>query len=198
MLLGMRGVSTSAQDPRLEARLDPQTRVAVAAIIDSARRAKLPTAPLTDKALEGWAKGIDGPKIVVAVRQFSGRLADARRTLGAASSADEIKAGAVALDAGVAARDIARLRTAAGKRTLTLSLAVLTDLVVRDVPVATASNLVVSLARSHVHDADLTLFQRNVRLDIERGADPSTAASTRARGLILKTDSAAGSNPTAK
>jgi hypothetical protein len=108
--------------------------------------------------------------------------------LGTTSSADEIKAGAGALDAGVSARDLARLRTAAGKRSVTLPLAVLTDLVGRDVPVATATNLVVSLARSHVVDSDLTLFQRNVRLDIERGADPSTAASTRARGLILRTN----------
>lgn len=188
VLLAAFATRLAGQDPRLAARLDPQTNVVVGAIIDSARTAKLPTAPLTDKALEGWAKGGDGTKIILAVRQLSVRLAHARTMLGTTSSADEIKAGAGALDAGVSARDLARLRTAAGKRSVTLPLAVLTDLVGRDVPVATATNLVVSLARSHVVDSDLTLFQRNVRLDIERGADPSTAASTRARGLILRTN----------
>jgi hypothetical protein len=48
-----------AQDVRLSARLDKPTLVAVNAIVDSARVAKLPTAPLVDKALEGAAKGSD-------------------------------------------------------------------------------------------------------------------------------------------
>jgi hypothetical protein len=35
-----------------------------------------------------------------------------------------------------------------------------------------------------VKDPDLALFQRNVRADIDRGADPTVAATTRARGLV--------------
>ena len=196
LLLGALSAQARAQDPRLASRLDQPTNVAVAAIIDSARIAKLPTAPLTDKALEGAAMGSDGPKIIVAVRALSLRLAEARRMLGPSSTADEIKAGAGALDAGVVARDLSRLRTAAGKRPVTLPLAVLTDLVGRDVPVTTATNLVLSMARSRVRDADLTTFQRNVRVDIEHGADPSTAATTRARGLILRVGSTSGDKPT--
>ncbi len=196
LFIGGLSVSAAAQDARLAARLDQQTNVAVAAIIDSARIAKLPTAPLTDKALEGAAMGSDGSKIVVAVRQLSLRLTEARRMLGPASTADEIKAGAGAIDAGVVARDLSRLRTAAGKRPVTLPLAVLTDLVGREVPVATATNLVLSLTRSRVRDADLATFQRNVRVDIEHGADPSTAATTRARGLILRVGSTSGDKPT--
>jgi hypothetical protein len=34
-----------------------------------------------------------------------------------------------------------------------------------------------------VRDGDLALFQRNVRSDIDHGADPTVAATTRARGL---------------
>ena len=41
----------------LAARLDRPTYVAVSAIVDSARLAKLPTKPLLDKAFEGAAKG---------------------------------------------------------------------------------------------------------------------------------------------
>src|SRR4051795_11701282 len=89
-----------AQDARLSARLDKPTLVAVTAIMDSARVAKLPTAPLVDKALEGVAKGSDGTKIVSAVHQLSVRMGSAKRVLGANATPDEIKAAATALDVG--------------------------------------------------------------------------------------------------
>jgi hypothetical protein len=176
----------AAQDVRLASRLDAATSAAVSAVVDSARAAKLPTAPLVNKALEGAAKGSDGAKIVTAVRLLAERMGSSRQVLGSSSSPDEISSAAVALDAGVSVHDLAILRSAAGKRPLTLPLAVITDLVERGVPVATAANLVVSLLKSGVADADLTLYQRNVRFDIERGADPSTAATTRARGIMLR------------
>lgn len=174
------------QDVRLASRLDKPTFAAVNAIIDSARLAKLPTAPLVDKALEGAAKGSDGGKIVTAVHQLSIRMSSARRVLGPRSTADEIKAAAGAIEAGVSQRDLAKLRAAAGKRPVTMPLAVLTDLIGRSVPVATATDLVVQLTRAGVKDSDLTMYQRNVRSDIDRGADPTVAARTRARGLVLR------------
>jgi hypothetical protein len=75
-----------------------------------------------------------------------------------------------------------------------MPLAVLTDLIVRDVPIGTATGLVIQLARSGVKDPELALFQRNVRADIDRGADPSVAATTRARGLVLRS-SGSGNKP---
>ena len=178
--------AAAGQDPRLARRLDKPTYIAVNAIVDSARIAKLPTAPLVDKALEGAAKGSDGQKIVAAVHQLSLRMAASRRALGSGSTGDEIKAGATALGAGMTEHDLQRLRVAAGKRQVTMPLAVGIDLIGRDVPVATASSLVIQFARSGVRDADLALFQRNVRADIDRGADPTVAATTRARGLVLR------------
>jgi hypothetical protein len=176
----------SAQDPRLAARLDKVTLTAVTALIDSARVAKLPTAPLIDKALEGAARGSEGGRIVNAVHQLSMRMATSRAVLGASASSDEIKSAAAALDAGVGERDLARVHAACGKRPVTMSLAVLTDLIGGNVPIPTATNVVLQLARSAVKDADLGLFQRNVRADIDRGADPSVAANTRARGLVAR------------
>lgn len=175
-----------AQDARLAQRLDKPTYVAVNAIVDSARVAKLPTAPLVDKALEGAAKGSDGQKIVFAVHQLSVRMTSARHVLGATSSPDEIKAAATALDNGVSDRDLARVKSAGGKRPVTMPLAVLTDLIGRQVPIAMATSLVVQLAKSGIKDPDLALFQRNVRADIDRGADPTVAATTRARGLVAR------------
>jgi hypothetical protein len=111
--------------------------------------------------------------------------------LGPATTSDEIKAAASAMDVGISVRDLARLRTACGKQPVTLPLAVLTDLVGRSIPIATATNLVLQLARSGVKDAELALFQRNVRADIDRGADPTVAATTRTRGLVLRSDTPA-------
>jgi hypothetical protein len=175
-----------AQDARLAARLDKPTLLAVNAIVDSARVSKLPTEMLVDKALEGAAKGSDGSNIVTAVHQLSVRMGSAKRVLGPTTTPDEIKAAASAMDVGVSVRDLAMLRSASGKKPVTLPLAVLTDLVGRNVPIATATNVVLQLARSNVKDADLALFQRNVRADIDRGADPTAAATTRARGLVLR------------
>ncbi len=186
MLLLVCAPVAGAQDARLAARLDRPTRDAVNALVDSARRARLPTAPLVDKALEGAAKGSTGPKIVSAVRSLSARLAESRHVLGNDAASGEIEAAATALDAGVAAHDLARLRAAAGKRRVTVPLAALTDLIGREVPVATAANVVISLAKAGVRDSDITMFERNVRLDIERGADPGTAATTRASGVMLR------------
>lgn len=185
MLLAGAAVA-SAQDPRLAARLDRRTQVAVDALVDSARRARLPTAPLVDKALEGAAKGSTGPKIVSAVRLLSLRLAESRHVMGTDATNAEIEAAATALGAGVAAHDLARLRAAAGKRRVTVPLAALTDLIGRNVPVATAANVVISLAKAGVRDSDIAMFERNVRLDIERGADPGAAATTRASGVMLR------------
>jgi hypothetical protein len=183
--------AANAQDPRLAQRLDKPTYVAVNAIVDSARVANLPTAPLVDKALEGAAKGSDGPKIVSAVHLLSVRMAASRRALGSSATGDEIKAAATALGAGMSPHDLARVRAASGKRSVTMPLAAAIDLIGRDVPVATATSLVIQLERSGVKDADLALFQRNVRADIDRGADPTVAATTRARGLVLRSGPAA-------
>lgn len=170
------------------ARLDSTTRVAILVLVDSARRQRLPTEPLVDKALEGERKGADGDRIVTAVRGLSAELRAARGGLGGGATADEITAGANAIHAGVPMRDLARLRTAAqraGRARLTVPLTVATDLVARGVPVAVASDIVLSLARAGLRDADFTLYQRSVRLDIEHGADASAAAQTRARGAML-------------
>lgn len=175
-----------AQDPRLAARLDPPTLAAVNALVDSARQAQLPTAPLVDKALEGAAKGSSGPKIVSAVRLLKGRLADSRRVLGGDATNAEIRAAASALDAGVTADDLARVHDASRAHRITVPLAVLTDLIGRDVPAPTAMAAVVALLRAGVRDGDFAMYQRNVRLDIERGADPGTAAKTRASGMTLQ------------
>jgi hypothetical protein len=175
-------------DVRL-ARLDSTTRVVVAGVVDSARKTHLPTEPLIDKALEGAQKGAEGTRIVSAVRGLYAELRSARAALGAGAATEEINAGASAIHAGMPMRTLTQLRMVsqhAGRARVTLPLTVYTDLIARKVPPAVASDVVLSLARAGLRDGDYAMFQRNVRLDIENGADAATAAQTRARGAALR------------
>ena len=170
---------------RLGTQLDPATRVTVQAIADSARKAGLPSDALLNKALEAAGRGADDERIVASVRGLAAELGKARKALGTSSRSAEIAAGADALHSGVAAGDLTRLRQAAGRRPLATPLMVLTDFVERGVPPQTATGLIISLAKAGVRDSAFSTFQRSVIQDIEHGADPATAATTRARGVTL-------------
>jgi hypothetical protein len=180
-------VPAGAQEARLQARMDASTYSAVHAIIDSAKRAGLPTSPIEDKALEGASAGASGPLIISTVRRFTTQLGAVSKALGKRATVDELRAGVGAINAGIPARDLARIHSAADPRdrSIATALTVLGDIVAREVPVATASNLVISLLRARVKDPVLLDFDRAVRSDISHGADPSTAASARAKGTIL-------------
>ncbi|HVZ77458.1 MAG TPA: hypothetical protein VG818_05720 [Gemmatimonadaceae bacterium] len=183
-LLFLPAAAASAQRPALGAAFDPATRAAIQSIVDSARADGLPADALVNKALEGAGKHAAGPRIVGAVRMLYGELAASREALGAASRRDEVTAGAQALHAGAATPDLHALRLAAGRRPLGMPLMVLTDLMSRGVPPETAAGIMDSLVRAGARDADLVAFQRNVRLDVDRGAAPAAAATTRVRGAL--------------
>src|SRR6266516_1976943 len=91
------------QDPRLD-RLDPDTRVQVSTVLDSARRVGLPTEPLIQRALEGATKAAPGSRIVAAVRRLSADLSARRGLLTVALSvlADLVASGVPADSAAVA------------------------------------------------------------------------------------------------
>jgi hypothetical protein len=164
-------------DPRLE-RLDAATRPAVAALVDSARRASLPTEPLVQRALEGATKRASGDVIVAAVRRFAVDLGHARDALGSTATPAELTAGAAALRAGASPTILAHLRQTR-REPLTMSLAVLADLVASGVPVDSAAAAVLALA-SRARDAELLEFRRAVERDIALGAPPAAAAATAA------------------
>jgi hypothetical protein len=176
-------VRATAQDPRLPARLSAPTIAAINAVVDTAKAQGIPIAPLYDKMNEGMAAGADGPQIIAAVRQLSQDLASAHRALGALATADEIKAAAYAMHAGVPAVELGKLKKQSGlRRSLTLPFTVLADIVSRGVPVSTAANAIRSLVGAGAKDKDINDFQRNVKVDIEQGAPPAAAAETRAKG----------------
>jgi hypothetical protein len=138
-------LALAAQDARLDSRLDAHTRDAVVALIDSARADGIPSEPLVQKALEGASKRADGARILNAVRMLDRELGDARAALGAASSDAEIIAGASALHAGIAPAALVRMRASRAHGSLTVALAVLSDLIARGVPGDTATTVISAL-----------------------------------------------------
>jgi len=178
----------AAQDPRLE-RLDPETRSAVAALVDSARHAGLPAEALIDRALEGTAKQAPSERIVAAVTALLADLGRARAALGAAATGPEIEAGASAIHWRVPAAALTRLRLVRPREPLTIALSVMADLTARGVPADSAAAAVLALAGS-LRDDQLIAFRRSVERDIELGAPAAAAASSAVR-------LGAGSLPTA-
>ena len=184
VLVGAALAQAGAQDPRIGTRLDAPSITALRALVDSARAQGLPIEPLVEKMNEGVAKGADGPLIVMAVRKLTLEMASAHRALGTVATADEIKAAASAMHAGVPAVELGKIKKQSGlRRSLTLPFTVLGDIVSRGVPVEAAVNAVRSLVGAGAKDADLTKFQRNVSGDIEQGAPPAAAAETRAKAV---------------
>jgi len=166
----------AAQDPRLE-RLDPDTRAAVAAVVDSAHVVGLPVEPIIQRALEGATKGASGARIVAAVRRLAVDLGTARTALGTSASAPDLEAGVAALRAGAAPQVLAQLRNVR-RPPLTIALSVLADLVASGVPADSAAAAVLTLAPK-ARDADLVEFRRAVERDIALGAPPAAATSVR-------------------
>jgi hypothetical protein len=113
-------VRLTAQDvrARLEARGLPADLVQqIAAIAADATAQGLPSAPLADKAIEGFAKQIPAPRIIAAVRQFGARMLDARTAVhdaGVATPPGEmVAAAAEAMGRGIQPADVGRVVRAA-------------------------------------------------------------------------------------
>jgi hypothetical protein len=175
--------SGSGIDPRLDARLDPRTRAAVVALLDSARRAGIPTDPLVLRALEGASKKADGRVIVVAVRNYMNDLSAARSALGPSSSEADVLAGASALRAGVSVRELEKVRAARAGVRIATAVGVMGDLVSHGVSSDTATALVSDLVRLGVADEQLVALQREIVLSVAGGTPAGTAAVLHGQGL---------------
>ena len=183
--------SVEAQDPRIGNRLDAPTRKALTALVDSAKAQGIPVEPLMEKVYQGLAMGADGARIVTAVRSLTVEMANAQRELGTVATTDELKAAASAVHAGVPPVELGKMKKQSGlRRSLTLPFTVLADIVSRGVPVQTAVNAIRSLVGAGARDRDISEFQRNVQVDVEKGAPPAAAAETRAKGAVTTTPAA--------
>ncbi len=174
------------QDPDPIAGLDPVSRHAVEALLDSARAEGLPTQPLISKTQEGVSKHAPGKLIASVVRTVFLSLREARTTLGPLATRDELTAAAGALQAGIPSAAIADLRDARRGKPVTVPLVVLADLVTRGVPRDTASRAILQLWAGGAGDADFLGLWRGVEQDIVSGAAPADALLTRAREIPVR------------
>lgn len=180
MLLTLMAAPVLSQDPDPLSRLDQSSRFAVEMILDSARAAAIPPAPLLSKAYEGISKRADSRKVVAAVRSLFGALKEARSALGGALTEPELTAAASAVQAGVPMELLGKFRSARpGKRAV--PLVVLADLITRGVPVDTASSAIIKLWQGGAADADFYGLWKGVEQDILSGATPGAAILQRTR-----------------
>jgi hypothetical protein len=172
--------------------LGSETVEAVSLLMDSARAEGLPAETLMQKALEGSTKGASDLRIREAVHALLNRLRLAKKALGGDATQPELTAAAGAIYAGVDTNGIRRLKEARAVRkvgdmshdqTLAAEFVVLTDLISRNVPIETASQVVIGLAEANVGFAEIFEFRRMVEQDIRSGVVPAESAYKRARKL---------------
>jgi len=177
--------SAQAAEPLEQAlgrRLDPETYGPVYRILADARAAVLPLQPLMATALEGATLHATPDRIIRALKREVRDLKRAREALGASAGDGDIAAGASALRAGIREETLSHLRAEKSGPLLTV-LVVLTDLVVRGVPVERASTSMIELAHSGVSDDGLLRLRERVAQDILAGGSPEHALILRSNGL---------------
>ena len=186
LLLAFTTASVAAQDavdPTRLNRLDARTRTAVAAILDSARIARLPIEPLIDKALEGAAKKAPSQQIVSAVRTFANQLVEARRALGETSTQPELLGGAQAIRAGIPVQQLEKLRRARPNVQIATALTVVSDLATREVPIDSAVAVVSRLLGAQASDDQILSVRSDIETDILNGKPPVVAAASRGHAM---------------
>jgi hypothetical protein len=180
------GLPLHAQQRDPLARLDSASRRIVEALIDSARVAGLPTRQLVSIAQEGVSKHVDTGRVLSAVRTVLLDLREARSSLGANASPDELDAAAAALQAGIPPAALTELQGARHGKPMTVALVVLADLVTRGVPREIASSAIQQLSMGGAADGDLLALSHGVQQDILSGAAPGDALRQRVRQIPVK------------
>jgi hypothetical protein len=159
-------------------------RASIRIIADSAHAAGLPDRAIILEALKGALFSWPTDRIVAVAGERLNLLRSARIALGATATAEDLTAGAGALQSGARAETLTRL--AGGKRNASLfvALGVLSELATLRVPVDVAERVVTRLTNAGAGDQDLTNFRSTVQSDIALGALPASAASARVEAAI--------------
>ena len=164
--------------------LDSATSAAIAPIIEQARSANLPLEPLYAKAREGQVQGVPAARIEVAVRAIAGRLQTANEALAPNASEPELSAAADAIKHGVPAETLRLMRKAGRDGSLAVPIGVLTQLIVRGIPVEQASVKIVDLLQRGAVSNHFIALDDRVRADVLAGKRPDESLDLRMRGII--------------
>ncbi len=146
---------------RLAARgLPPALADQVATIATGAAARGVPSGPLADKAIEGWAKHVPDTRIVVAVQSFADRMAvavDAVRAGGMTSPSGQVVAAAAeAMGGGLGAADVRAVVNAAPSASVAApGLSVAAALAAQGLGNRQAVSIVVGAMHNHRSVADL-------------------------------------------
>lgn len=186
------GFTVATSDSRIEERVHPRIRSAVAAIADSLEREGVQPEPLIDYALEGTQKGGEPEIILAGVRKWAKDLRRSRFLLGPNASPAEVQAGAKAIRAGVDEAQLQRLRDARSDHRYASALGTMAYLVGRGVPADTASTLLVNLVLQSATEAEIRTLQDEIERDINAGTPAGLAAVARAGGLLKAMEAGRG------
>ena len=186
------GFTVAGSDARIEQRVNPRIRAAVAAIADSLEREGVKPEPLVDYALEGTQKGGDPEIILAGVRKWAKDLRRSRFLLGPNANQAEVEAGAHAIRAGVDEAQLQRLRDTRSNQRYASALGTMAYLVGRGVPADTASTLLVNLVLRDATDADVRSLQDEIDRDINVGTPPGLAAVARDGGVLSAMEAGRG------
>lgn len=186
--------------PALPPALGVTARTTLVGLMDSARAAGLPVAPLADKAAEGVLKGADDARIVAAVRSLAMELGEARAALGSGASAALLGAAASALHAGIPAADLRGFAHPArgappGSDVLESALVTMVDLVAKHVEPSAATTAIRTLLDLHAPAAQFVALRTEVDQAIRAGEAPAAALDTRTRAHVQMLDGAPGAGP---
>jgi len=182
------GFGLIASDYRIDTRVDPRIRTAVAAIYDSLGREGIKAEPLVQYALEGTEKRGNPDVILSGVHRWAKELRRARQLLGPNATQAEISAGAKALRAGIEESKLERLRDGKSEQRFASVVSTVAYIVSLGVPADTAGTLLVNLAEAGASEVQLTELQREVEKDIKAGNPAGLAAVARARGVLTEID----------
>jgi len=164
--------------------LDSATVAAIAPIIEQARASRVPLDLLYAKAREGQALRVPVTRIEAAVRGLADRIQTANEALAPSATEQELRAGADALKAGVPRETLKEMRRAGKDGSLAVPLGVLTQLVLRGVPVEKASVQVVDLLQRGAGPSHFIALDERVRADVLAGKRPDESLDLRLKGIL--------------
>jgi hypothetical protein len=184
VLLG--SVANAQQEVQVDPlfKLDPQSRIKIQNLIDSAKLAELPWNALRLKAIEGANRKYEGRVVVDVVRKYYVTLKESKTILGPLASAEEIETGASALAAGLRSEDLMLFRVTTRGHSPTSALVYLADLVDKhNVPRDDAVSAFAKLWKDGAADSELYALWRGIDQDILSGVSPKAALQNRMRSL---------------
>ena len=166
---------------RLRGRVPPEVVAAVVRLAAAATNG-VPVDPLVQKAIEGSAKGIPAPRVVVALEELARRLETSVVALRAAGLAapdpGTVEAGAFALGTGIADGEVGQLaRLSRPPVTPEATLRVAGALTAMGVPHAQAVELLSQAIQGGGSAGDISSLPAQVQAGVGRGLTPGQAAS---------------------